>query len=465
MGAVYEVADTVSSNLRLALKEMSLTVVNDLPEAQRQDVITSFRREFELLRDLDHPNLVQAFEYFEANDHQYFVMEFLDGQTLERIHEKIPANTFLETAQVLEWAEQLCDVLSYLHAQKPPIIYRDLKPSNVIEGVDSHAIKIFDFGIARFFKAGKKGDTVAFGTLGYLAPEVVGHLTQTNEKTDVYALGVVLHQFLTNYDPMTDPYSFPAIGSINPTVPKNVARAIEHALESNPDKRTPTITAMLKELRGPKAVPSWRSSPAGSGPNVLPADPSLSPPPGKRAARPILAPGGLIPPALPANSMSLSVSPASIYLGSVPSGKTAQGTFHLKVPLNVSGQAVPSVPWLITRPESFSQGEYNVTITARTGKLACAPWRPAGQKWLVRLPAWLQKWVNFHACHIIRGHKSHSGSISIKTAGGMPLEVSVSVDVFPPVWRVRLGWVFVIILLLSEIALTIGALFLLAESL
>jgi serine/threonine-protein kinase len=484
MGAVYEVAETSPSNRRLALKEMSLSVLQDLPQAQRQEVIMNFQREFEFLRDLHHPNLVQAFEYFEENNRQYFVMEFLEGQTLEHVLENVPSNSFLPTDRVLDWAYQLCDVLSYLHAQKPPIIYRDLKPSNIIEIVNSRIVKIFDFGIARFYKAGKKGDTIAFGTLGYLAPEIAGHLSQTNEKTDIYALGVVLHQLLTNYDPLTDPYQLPSILSINPAVPQIAAKAIQHALENDPDKRTPTATAMLKELCGPKAKPSWQSNPAASvhvsAPNPLPPypPPSAKPQP-QKAQSPELLPkwvavpspqgqpslGNSIQQGLPASSVSLSVSPSSIHLGSVQYGKTAQGKFQVKVPQNIHGDVIPLVPWLTTQPQNFSQGEQTIAIIAKTSNLSCGPWQPAGQKWYIRLPSWLQKWINLHAFHIVRGQIRHNGRISLNAVGANPVEVLISVDVCSAAWRVGLGWAFVIVLLLLETALLISPLLLLAMTL
>jgi serine/threonine protein kinase len=118
------------------------------------------------------------------------------GRTLESLIELLPPGAFFPLDHILDWARQLCDALHYLHSQTPPIIYRDLKPSNIMEVAGSHLLKLFDFGIARYYKPGQRSDTVRFGTDGYLAPEIVAYQTQTSKQTDVFALGAVLHQLL-----------------------------------------------------------------------------------------------------------------------------------------------------------------------------------------------------------------------------------------------------------------------------
>jgi serine/threonine-protein kinase len=250
MGAVYEVRRKGLTGLgpRLAMKEMSFSALRALDPGQQQVVIEGFHQEFELLSKLSHPNLVKAYEFFEVHDRQYYIMEFLEGQTLETVLDDLPAGQFLPVDRVLLWAQQVCAVLSYLHAQSPPIIYRDLKPSNLMLIGAGPDIKLFDFGIARFYKPGKDYDTLRFGTDGYLAPEVVAHLAQTSQKTDVYALGVLLHQLLTGNDPQVDPFNLRPIQSVNPNVPDGVAVAIERALTLDPSMRTISVRDVLMDL-------------------------------------------------------------------------------------------------------------------------------------------------------------------------------------------------------------------------
>ncbi|MFC1878905.1 protein kinase [Chloroflexota bacterium] len=252
MGAVYEVRELTAPDptRRLALKEMSFAMLKVLGAEKQKLVIDGFRREFELLSKLSHPNLVRAHDYFEAQGRQYYVMEFINGRTLETIMECQPPGQFLPSERVQTWARQLCEVLSYLHDQNPPIIYRDLKPSNIMEISGTQTVKLFDFGIARFYKPGKQSDTLRFGTNGYLAPEVIARRSQTNEQTDVYALGVLLHQLLTRYDPQIDPFRLPPIRSINPSVPETIAAGIKRAISLDPSRRTTTARQVLVDLFG-----------------------------------------------------------------------------------------------------------------------------------------------------------------------------------------------------------------------
>ncbi len=264
MGAVYEVRKMDSRpGRRLAMKEMSFSMLNALEPQQQKIVVEAFRREFELLSSLSHPNLVRAFDYFEVHGRQYYVMEFIDGQTLETVLELEPVGCFLPVSRVLTWARQLCNVLSYLHAQMPPIIYRDLKPSNIMEVRGTKTIKLFDFGIARFYKPGKQSDTLRFGTNGYLAPEVVAKRSQTSAQTDVYALGVLLHQLLTRYDPQIDPFQLPPVKALNPQVPDSIHEAIMHALALNPNLRSRDVSDLYTDLFGSQTRPSTHV-PSGS---------------------------------------------------------------------------------------------------------------------------------------------------------------------------------------------------------
>jgi serine/threonine-protein kinase len=252
MGAVYEVRRRGMTGLgpRLVMKEMSFSMLEVLEPEKRKVIIEAIRREFQLLSKLSHINLVEAYIYFEAGERQYYVMEYLEGKTLENILDELLPGTFLPVERVLTWARQLCDVLDYLHSQSPPIIYRDLKPSNVMEIHADQVVKLFDFGIARFYKPGKKHDTLRFGKDGYLAPEVIAWRSQTNPRTDVYALGVLLHQLLTGNDPQINPFRLPSVQSINPQVSGEVASAVAKACNMDPTRRTPSVRDVLVDLWG-----------------------------------------------------------------------------------------------------------------------------------------------------------------------------------------------------------------------
>ena len=123
-------------------------------------------------------------------------MDFIAGETLEDYQSKAP-NKRLLLSEVLDIGLQLCIVLDYLHSQQPPIVFRDLKPANIIR-TPTGKIYLIDFGIARYFKPGQAKDTVALGSLGYAAPEQYGK-AQTTPRADIYSLGAVLHQFCISY--------------------------------------------------------------------------------------------------------------------------------------------------------------------------------------------------------------------------------------------------------------------------
>jgi serine/threonine protein kinase len=195
MGAVYLVTDTLDQNRVMALKEMSNTAIVDARD--RAMAVEQFRREAELLRRLRHPNLPIVSDEFALDDRYYLVMEYVPGSTLQQMLDR-GEGPFPE-ARVVAWANQLCDVLHYLHRQQPPIIFRDLKPGNIMIMADDR-LKLIDFGIARLFKPGQRQDTMLLGTQGYAAPEQYGG-GQSDARSDVYALGATLFSLLTGQDP------------------------------------------------------------------------------------------------------------------------------------------------------------------------------------------------------------------------------------------------------------------------
>jgi WD40 repeat protein len=166
-GAVYQAEDTQLGGRPVAVREMRPQ--NDLNDQENADVIEAFKKEALLLAELMHPNLPRIYDHFNEGRNWYLVMDFIEGETLEEYLGKT-ARGYLPLSEVLDIGLQLCDVLDYLHTRQPPVIFRDLKPLNVMRTSSGH-LYLIDFGIARHFKPGQMKDTIAFGSPGYAAPE------------------------------------------------------------------------------------------------------------------------------------------------------------------------------------------------------------------------------------------------------------------------------------------------------
>jgi serine/threonine protein kinase len=244
MGAVYKAADTHLNNRPVAIKEMSST---GLTPARLQEAEAAFEHEAHLLADLLHPNLPRIYEHFTENDRSYLVMDFIEGQTLEEYLEQ-KAGGPLPVDQVITWAEQLCDVLNYLHTRQPPIIFRDLKPANVMISESGH-VYLIDFGIARFFKPGKQHDTVALGSPGYAAPEQYGK-AQSTPRSDIYSLGALLHHLLTGVDPSEQPFFFRDASQLNPAIDPAFDALLKQMLAMDSDRRPASAQEVLNALKG-----------------------------------------------------------------------------------------------------------------------------------------------------------------------------------------------------------------------
>ena len=242
MGAVYQGADTRLGNKAVAIKEMSDTAISN-PQ-QKQQAIDAFRQEAQMLAHLDHPNLPKVTDFFTENNKHYIVMEFVQGETLEDSLNR--QGQPVAEAQARAWATQLFDVLGYLHRQNPPVIFRDLKPANIMV-TPAGQIKLIDFGIARLFKVGKPGDTQVMGTPGYAAPEQHG-TGQTDARSDVYSLGVVLHQALTGYDPSITPFALPVVRQINQSVSPQMEQAIVKATRTDQLQRFQSMDQFRQAL-------------------------------------------------------------------------------------------------------------------------------------------------------------------------------------------------------------------------
>jgi len=179
MSAVYQAVDTSSRNRHVAIKEMSQ---GHLDSSELAEATARFQQEAALLGSLQHPNLPRIYNGFSEYGRSYLVMEYIDGKTLLQMLKESGGRP-LPIPLVLDYAIQLCDVLTYLHSQHPPVIFRDLKPANVMVKENGH-VMLIDFGIARFFKEGQAQDTVLLGSPGYASPEQHG-ASQTNPRSDL----------------------------------------------------------------------------------------------------------------------------------------------------------------------------------------------------------------------------------------------------------------------------------------
>ncbi|MGC9398129.1 MAG: protein kinase domain-containing protein [Anaerolineae bacterium] len=248
MGTVYLAEDTRLQGRRCAIKEMSPA---QLAPADRNWSIEAFRQEAQMLANLDHPGLTRVTDFFAEGGCWYLTMDYVEGETLEARLARARGGR-LPLDQALRIARQLCDVLTYLHNRNPQVIFRDLKPANIMLTPDDE-VKLIDFGIARFFKPGKSQDTIQLGTPGYAAPEQYGGLGQSDPRTDIYSLGALLHQMVTGYDPTTaaSPFPLPDPRSVRPNLPPHVADVIVRATQMRPDFRYSTVQEMRQALFPP----------------------------------------------------------------------------------------------------------------------------------------------------------------------------------------------------------------------
>lgn len=244
MGSVYRARDLHFPNVvkLVAVKEM----INQARDPQvRQTIVANFEREANILATLNHPSIPRIFDYFSHDERSYLVLEYVNGKDLEEILNASEGPIVEERA--VSWAIELCDVLDYLHNHQPePIIFRDMKPSNVMVNQDGHIILV-DFGIAKTFRMGQKGTMI--GTEGYSPPEQ--YRGEATPLADVYALGATLHHLLTKRDPRIEtPFTFNErpVRKINPAVTVELEAVINTAVQYNPTERFQSAAAMKEAL-------------------------------------------------------------------------------------------------------------------------------------------------------------------------------------------------------------------------
>jgi len=243
MGRVYKVEDRRQRGRVLAAKELRS---DGLSADKATDALIQFRTEARILARLSHPNLPKVHDYFSANGRHYIVMDYVKGRTLENILRARRGRPVDEQLS-LSWALQVCRAMQFLSVQKPPVVFRDLKPSNIMIEPDGK-VKLIDFGIARFFKENKREDTYIYGTPGYAAPEQYG-TGQTDVRSDIFSLGATLHHCLTGRDPSEHPLDFPDPRVLNPKLDKGTARIVRKALEQDMRRRYQTALDMKQAIQ------------------------------------------------------------------------------------------------------------------------------------------------------------------------------------------------------------------------
>lgn len=243
MGTVYRAQDVEFNDRPVAIKEL---MPSNVSTEAGEEAIESFKREATLLAGLQHANLPSVFEHFEENGHWYMIMSFIRGETLEAYLERT-GRTKLPLDEVLQIGKQLCAVLQYLHTQYPPIIFRDVKPANIMRVPDGR-IYLIDFGVARRFKVGQKKDTTPFGSLGYAPPEQFGK-AQTTPRSDIYSLGATMYQLLSGHEPDAAPFRFPALQTLEPTLPAPLVTLIEQMVDMDAEKRPASILFVEQKLQ------------------------------------------------------------------------------------------------------------------------------------------------------------------------------------------------------------------------
>ena len=239
MSTVYRATDAGRCQQRVILKELNL---HALPPAESAEAFNWFLREAHLLSTIRHRALPRLHTSFSEGARHYLVMEEIPGLSLEMRSRQ----GALPEDQVFRWDIELCDVLHFLHSQREPIVYRDLKPSNVLEHAQTGRLVLVDFGVARRATPGQVGTAV--GTPGYAAPEQYQGFADA--RSDLYALGATLHRLLTGYDAEQErPFRQPPVLGLRPTVTGATAAIVDRALSLEPARRYRSARVMRDAVR------------------------------------------------------------------------------------------------------------------------------------------------------------------------------------------------------------------------
>ncbi len=250
-GSIYLADDTRLEGRLCALKEVEYD--RALPDDIREEARQQFLREATILARLDHPNLPKVSDFFSSGPRDYLVMDYVPGEDLRTIMLEARRNkTFIPESQVLNWARQIGNALSYLHGLQPAIVHRDIKPSN-LKMTPSGLIKLVDFGLVKVMSPDEEMTITVIqgqGTALYTPLEQYGSdETHTDTRTDIYSFGATLYHLLTNEPPpdarkrFIQPASLVAPRDINPSISSRTEKAVLWAMALHPDDRPPSIQA------------------------------------------------------------------------------------------------------------------------------------------------------------------------------------------------------------------------------
>ncbi len=242
MSIVYLAMDT-HLNKQWAVKEIRKKGNGKNDEV----IVNSLLAEANMMKGLDHPSLPRIVDIIDNGITIFVVMDYIEGESLDKILAEYGAQP---EELVIGWAKQLCDALFYLHSQKPPIIYRDMKPANIMLKPEGN-IKIIDFGIAREYKEQNLADTTVLGTKGYAPPEQ--YSGQTDARSDIYALGMTMHHLLTGIDPRTGE-AYAPVRMWNPEVSEGLEMIIDKCVQPAAENRYQNCQDLLYDLEHPELI-------------------------------------------------------------------------------------------------------------------------------------------------------------------------------------------------------------------
>ena len=238
MSVVY-LAMNEKANKQWAVKEVRKDGIKDF-EIVKQGLVA----ETDILKKLNHPHLPSIIDVIDTDDSFIIIMDYIQGNSLNKALDEYGAQP---QEYVIDWAKQLCDVLGYLHSRTPAIIYRDMKPANVMLKPDGN-VTLIDFGTAREFKEKNLADTTCLGTVGYAAPEQFGGMGQTDARTDIYCLGATLYHLVTGMNPCEPPYEIKPIREINPALSSGLERILLKCTQRDPNDRYQSAAELMYAL-------------------------------------------------------------------------------------------------------------------------------------------------------------------------------------------------------------------------
>ncbi|MBU7007203.1 serine/threonine protein kinase [Phosphitispora fastidiosa] len=245
-GHVY-LAENLKVGNRWAVKEIETA----------REFRVNFLAEPEILKKLNHSSLPRIIDIFRSGNFLYIIEDYFEGIGLKEV---IGTREMCTEENAVYWAKQLCEILIYLHSLEPnPIIYRDMKPGNIIIDKENQ-VRLIDFGIAREFKRGGASDTTFIGTRGYAAPEQFSVDGQSDERTDIYGLGATLYHVVTGVNPGQPPFQMVPVRQVNPALSEGLERFISRCVQADPGKRYQGAGEALEALEALESMePGGRS--------------------------------------------------------------------------------------------------------------------------------------------------------------------------------------------------------------